>query len=58
MLKMRCISIRVKSEEETLFHIISSYPQTLHLQDPPKSPHSGSSGDGVIVWGLEGRGGM
>lgn len=26
---------------------------TLYLQDPPKTPHSGSSGDGVIVWGLE-----
>ena len=50
MLIMRCISNRIKSEKETLFRII---PSTLHLQDPPKAPHLGSSGDGVILWGLE-----
>ena len=51
MLIMRCMSIRVKSEKETVFSgIIAS---TLHLLDPPKPAHSGSSGDGVIVWGLK-----
>ena len=44
------IYIRVKLEKETHFRII---PSTLHLQIPPKAAHLGSSGDGVIVWGLE-----
>ena len=50
MLIMRCISIRVKSEKETLFRII---PSISYLLDPPKAPHLGSSGDGVILCGLE-----
>ena len=51
MLIMRLYINESKARErDSDFRII---PSTLHLQIPPKSAHLGSSGDGVIVWGLE-----
>ena len=40
---------KVREQDSFPYYIAS----TLHLQDPHKAPHLGSSGDGVILWGLE-----